>query len=176
MKNNADAMLEVLQKRRSIRKFTERKLNAEELEILQKAVLFTPTSRNFQPCEFYFVTDSEKITALTKVKGGGTTPLETAPLAVVVAADPEKCDVWIEDSSIAAYTLLLQAEAMDLGATWVQIRKRGVDNTDAEDNVKKVLALPDNLRIVSIVAIGEKAEEKAERTLDSLYREKIHVL
>ena len=173
---NATAMLEVLQKRRSIRKFTDRSLTECEIEQLSLAVLFAPTSRDLQPCEFYFVSDKAKIRELTKVKGGGTTPLATAPLAVVIAADPEKCDVWIEDAAIASYTLLLEAEAMDLGATWVQIRKRGVDNTDAEDNVKKLLNLPENLRVLSIVAIGEKNEDKAPRAVETLYREKIHRL
>lgn len=176
MKENSKAMLEILQRRRSIRKFTPQKLSTEELETLQNAVLFAPTSRNLQPCEFYFVTDKNKITTLANVKSGGTTPLQTAPLAVVIAADPQKCDVWIEDSSIAAYTLLLQCEAMGLGAVWVQIRKRGIDGTDAEANVKRLLGLPDNLRVVSVICIGEKAEEKEERSFNSLYKEKIHIL
>ncbi|MGI5824253.1 MAG: nitroreductase family protein [Bacillota bacterium] len=170
----AQALLDVLQKRRSIRKFTPRKLTAAETEILTKAVLLAPTSRDLQPCEFFFVADEAKIKALAKVKSGGTAPLSTAPLAVVVTADPEKCDVWTEDASIAAYTLLLQAEALGLGATWVQIRKRNSTEGDAEINVKKLLALPENLRVLAVVCIGEKAEEKAPRADESLRREKIH--
>lgn len=174
--NKSAVMTEILQNRRSIRKFTERQLTAAEQDCLQKAVLLAPTSRDLQPCEFFWLTDGEKIKQLAAVKGGGTTPLKTAPLAVVIAADPAKCDVWVEDSSLAAYTLLLQAEAMGLGACWVQIRKRSNDSGDAEDNVKSLLALPKNLRVLAIICIGEKAENKALRADDSLHREKIHTI
>jgi nitroreductase len=174
--NLAAEMLQILQKRRSIRKFTDRELTVDELKILQKAVLLAPTSRDLQPCEFYFVTDREKIENLVKVKDGGTTPLLSAPLAVVVAADPAKCDVWHEDAAIAAYTLLLQAEAMGLGATWVQIRKRNNAKGDAETNVKSLLALPDNLRVLSIICIGEKGEQKSPRADETLHKEKIHLI
>ena len=173
---NAKVLTDILQKRRSIRKFTEKKLTKEEVAFLEKSVLLAPTSRDLQPCQFYFVTNSTKIKALAEVKGGGTTPLKTAVLAVVVAADPEKCDVWIEDSSLAAYSLLLQAEALGLGATWVQIRKRSKGETDAEENVKVLLDLPKNLRVLSIIAIGEKAENKDPRTDESLHSEKIHYI
>ncbi len=171
---SAEVLTDILQKRRSIRKFTDRKLTAEELAFLEKAALLAPTSRDLQPCEFYFITNSAKIQALADVKGGGTTPLKTAALAVVVAADPEKCDVWIEDSSLAAYSLLLQAEALGLGATWVQIRKRSKGETDAEANVKELLNLPQNLRVLAVVAIGEKDENKEPRADETLHREKIH--
>ena len=173
---NTKALTDIMQKRRSIRKFTERKLNREEIAFLEKAVLLAPTSRDLQPCQFYFVTNSAKIKALADVKNGGTTPLKTAALAVVVAADPEKCDVWIEDSSLAAYSLLLQAEALGLGATWVQIRKRSKGETDAEENVKSVLGLPQNLRVLAVAAIGEKNESKEPRADETLHREKIHII
>ena len=93
---------------------------------------------------------------------------------MLISADSEKCDVRVEDASIAAYTLLLQAEALGLGATWVQIRKRGNAQGDAEQNVKQVLNLPEHLRILSIVCIGEKGEKKEPRADETLHREKIH--
>lgn len=174
--NKSAAMTEILQNRRSIRQFTERQLTAAEQECLQKAVLLAPTSRDLQPCEFFWVTDGEIIKRLAAVKSGGTAPLNSASLAVVIAADPAKCDVWVEDSSLAAYTLLLQAEAMGLGACWVQIRKRSDGEGNAEDNVKKLLGLPENLRVLAIVCIGEKAEDKTPRADGSLHRDKIHVI
>ena len=71
--NKLAVMTEILQNRRSIRKFTERQLTAAEQDCLQKAVLLAPTSRDLQPCEFFWLTDGEKIKQLAAVKGGGTT-------------------------------------------------------------------------------------------------------
>lgn len=173
--NKSAVMTEILQNRRSIRKFADRELTAAEQECLQKAVLLAPTSRDLQPCEFYWLTDRDMIQKLAAVKSGGTTPLKTAPLAVVVAADPDKCDVWVEDSAIAAYTLLLQAESMGLGACWVQIRKRSNEQGNAEANAKELLNLPEHLRALAIICIGEKAETKAPRADETLRREKIHL-
>lgn len=170
------ALLQILTARRSIRRFGERALTEAERSVLERAVLLAPTSRDLQPCQFYFVTNLELIRALAEVKDSGTRPLLTAPLAVVIAADPEKCDVWIEDSALAAYTLLLTAEALGLGATWVQIRKRGSGKEDAEENVKDLLRLPRELRVLAIVCIGEKAETKMPRAEETLHREKIHEL
>ena len=61
-----------------------------------------------------------------------------------------------------------------MGATWVQIRKRSKGETDAEANVKELLNLPQNLRVLAVVAIGEKDENKEPRADETLHREKIH--
>ena len=49
---------------------------------------------------------------------------KNAPLGVVVCADSSKCDVWVEDASIATIFLHLAATSMGLGSCWLQIRKR----------------------------------------------------
>ena len=52
------------------------------------------------------------------------TPLETAPLAVVICADETLNDAWIEDCSIASILLQLTAQSIGLGSCWIQIRNR----------------------------------------------------
>ena len=50
-------MIELLRNRRSIRKYTDRDIEPEKVEILKEAILRSPSSRNFDPWEFVFVDD-----------------------------------------------------------------------------------------------------------------------
>ena len=81
-------------------------------------------------------------------------------MAIVVIADTEKTDVWIEDASIATIVIQLAAEDMGLGTCWVQIRRRSdADGNPAEDNVRGILGIPQRYAVLSIVAVGHKARE-----------------
>ena len=57
-------------------------------------------------------------------KPHGSTFLNDAPLGVVVCAEPEKSDVWVEDASIATIFIELAATSLGLGSCWIQIRER----------------------------------------------------
>jgi len=98
-----------------------------------------------------------------------------ASLAVVVVADPEKCDVWVEDCSIAAIMMQLMAHSLGLGSCWVQVRERFSSNQDlAEKIIKKSLEIPDSYHVECILAFGYPDEEKrAYEDKDLLYN-KVH--
>ena len=86
----------------------------------------------------------QTITRLKTYKKHGTTALESAPLAIVVAADAEKSDVWVEDASIAATFLQVEAEALGLGSNWIQLRRRESDAEPSETAFRRELGLPDH--------------------------------
>lgn len=68
------------------------------------------------------------------------------------------------------------AEELGLGSCWVQIRRRSdAEGTPAEENVKSILAIPDNYAVLSIVAIGHKARESKPFDEDKMQWEKIHI-
>lgn len=161
--------LELLRKRRSIRQFEENPVEREKIDKLVEAMLRSPSSRSLNPWEFVVVTDREVIRKLAKSKPHGATFMKNAPLAIVVCGDPEKCDVWIEDCSIAALNIHLASTDMGLGSCWVQIRKRDHDgNLGAEDYVKSLLEVPSELRVEAIVAVGYPKEDKAGHPISSL--------
>jgi len=165
----------LIAQRRSIRKFTEEQLLEDELRVLMRAGLIAPSSKGTHSYEFYVVQDTEKLQALSHAKHLGGELIAGAPTAIVVAARPETSDVWIEDASVASTMLLLQAEDMGLGACWVQIRERqDADGNDAENNVRDILSIPKDLRIVSIIAVGHKAMERKPQNEDKLLWEKVH--
>lgn len=164
----------LIAQRRSIRKFTEEQLTEDELRLLLRAALMAPSSKGTHSYEFYVVQDKEKLEALSHAKDRGAELVSGAPTAIVVAAKPEVSDVWIEDASVASTMLLLQAEDMGLGACWVQIRKRQ-DETgkDAEENVRNILSIPSDVRIVSIIAVGHKGMERKPQNEEKLLWDKV---
>ncbi|MBI5446225.1 MAG: nitroreductase family protein [Deltaproteobacteria bacterium] len=168
-------VLEILRKRRSIRKFQASLVEPEKIEALQEVALRSPSSRFLRPWEFVFVTDPELLGRLSKAREHGTTFIQGAPLAVVVAADPAKCDVWVEDCSISAVLLQAAAESLGLGSCWAQIRLRphGGGGT-AEAYVRELLGLPESYVVECVIAIGYPGEAKPGRPKASLPYEKIH--
>ena len=164
----------LIEKRRSIRKYQKRRVEPEKVAALMEAALRAPSSRGLNPWEFIVVDDPGLITQLSKAKQHSASFLAGAPLAVVICADPEKCDVWIEDTSIASIYISLAAEALGLGNCWVQIRQRMHSSAKtAEEYVREVLKIPQNLKVESILAIGYPDEQKEGHRSDELLYDKI---
>ncbi len=166
----------LIRKRRSIRKFLNKDVEAEKVDQLVEAALRAPSSRGLNPWEFIIVTEKGLLEKLAKAKKHGSSFLNNAPLGVVVCADPEKCDVWIEDASIASTYIQLAAESLGLGSCWVQIRDRLHDKGNtAEEYVSGLLNIPGNLRIESVIAIGYPDEKKSPHSREELQYEKVHL-
>jgi nitroreductase len=54
-------------KRRSVRKYIEKEVEAEKITLLLKVAMSAPTAANRQPWEFIVVNDSEKLFVVQKV-------------------------------------------------------------------------------------------------------------
>lgn len=169
-------MIETLRNRRSIRKYTKKKIEAGKIGILKEALLRSPSSKNINPWEFVFVNDEKTIEKLHACKPHGVTPLKTAPLAVVICADEEKNDVWIEDCSIASILLQLTAQSLDLGSCWIQVRNRAhTESISSEKYIQELLKIPGNFRVLSIVTIGYAEQEREGKPFAELQFEKIRI-
>ncbi len=151
--------LEVLKNRRSIRRFKEDKIDKETVEQILKAGLLAPSSKNKKPVEFIVVQDDETLQKLKNSKSKGVEGLNSAPLAIVVIGDSDLSDVWVEDGSIATILLQLEALELGLGSCWIQIRNRMSDQGKSEDEVRRILAIPEKYSVLSILAIGYKNED-----------------
>ena len=167
-------MIELLKKRRSIRSFTEQKIEKDKVGKLLRAGLLAPASWG-RPVEFVVIEDRDMITGFTQCKNHSTTPFMTAPLAIVVLADSADSDVWVENASIAAILVQLEAEALGLGSTWVQIRLRQDKmGGSSEDAVREKLGIPPHYGVLCILAIGYKNEEKLPHQENELDPGKVH--
>ena len=168
-------MLDLLYRRRSIRKYKSTRLDIETVQLLVKAALLSPSSRGFRPWQFIVVDDAEVLTQLASCKKGAGF-LQGAALGIVILANPEISDVWVEDASIAAIILHLTAESLGLGSCWIQIRERHATKTEtAEQYVQRILGIPENLKVASIISIGYPAESKLPYVDGDLGFDKVHV-
>lgn len=168
-------LYELLKSRRSIRKFQDKEVEKDKLDIILKSALLAPSSRSRRPWEFIVVTDKELLKKLSKAREHSSSFIENAPLGIVVIADPEICDVWIEDASIASIIIQLSAQSLGLGSCWIQIRERfHSGDLKAEDYVKDVLGIPSKYSVECMIAVGYPAETKRAYSEDDLMYEKLH--
>ncbi|MBN2568934.1 MAG: nitroreductase family protein [Deltaproteobacteria bacterium] len=169
-------MIEVLRSRRSIRKYENKPIEKDKLDILKEAILRSPSSRGNQPWHFIFIEDKSLIEKLAQSKDHGSNFLKGASLAILFCADERKSDVWIEDCSIATTIAHLTAQSLGLGSCWIQIRKRMHDSDiTAEEYIATLLSLPDYLKVETILAAGYPAEEKRATPRESLDYSRISI-
>jgi nitroreductase len=148
-------MMDLLRMRRSIRKYKDKDIDPRTIDDLKEAVLRAPSSRGINPWRFFFVTDRELLSRLSKAKEHGSDFIKGAPLGVVICADERESDVWVEDCSIAAIILQLAGLSLGLGSCWIQIRNRSYSrDRSSEDYVRVVLGLPQGLKVESMIAFG----------------------
>jgi nitroreductase len=168
-------MIDILRNRRSVRKFQDKPVEAEKVELLTEALVRSPSSRSINPWEFIVADDRETISALSRCKPHGAGFLATAPLAIVIVGDTSRSDTCVEDCSIAAITLQYAAESADLKSCWCQVRLRGYDaGKNAEDYVRTLMEIPGRFLVECIIGIGYPGEGKEGHSKESLDWGKIH--
>jgi nitroreductase len=158
-----DEFLDVIFKRRSIRKFTTQAVSKETFVTLLKAGMAGPSAMNAQPWEFVVITDPGTMAALrselmfAKMK---------APAAICVLGS-ERLQLnkagsrfWVQDCSAATENILLAATALGLGTVWIGIHPVSL----FERTVKKVLNLPEGVTPLNLIFLGYPAETKEART------------
>lgn len=162
--------------RRSIRKFTEEPLKPEQVELILKAALKSPSSKSKNPWQFVLVENKEMLEKLSLCKAVASKLIAGSALAIVVTADPLQSDVWIEDTSIASIMIQLQAEDLGLGSCWIQIRERfTAEGIPSGEYIRELLDIPMQLQVLSVIALGNKAQDRPPFDEEKLQWEKIHI-
>ena len=170
-------LLDVMLKRRSVRKYRKDEIPNEKLNKILQAGLLAPTSRNRKPCSFLVVDNKEALEKLSESKESSSKFLKNANKAIVVVANSLISDTWIEDSSIALAFMHLMAAEQDIGSCWVQIHLRTAKNGDSsEDYVREVLGIDDYFRIVGILALGVPFYEVKGYKIENIDKERVHYL
>lgn len=166
----------IVQTRRSHRSFTDEEISADDVRIILRAALMSPTSKGRRAWQFVVVDDKLAIEKLADAKNSGAQFLREAPLAVVVLGAPQENDCWIEDGSIAAVSMQYQAEELGLGSCWAQMRGRGLsDGTSADEVIRGVLSIPEDLSVLCVVGFGHKATELRPQDEEKLKWENVHI-
>lgn len=167
---------DLVQLRRSHRKFTDSELDGDDVKMIVRAGLMAPTSKGQRNWHFIIVDEKDTIEKLADAKDMGSQFMKGAPLAIVVIGDPQQNDCWVEDGSIAAIYMQLQAEELGLGTCWVQMRGRGLsDGTSAGNIIRGILGMPDNYDVLCVLAVGHKADERKPQNEERLKWENVHI-
>lgn len=162
-------MLDILYQRRSIRKYQDTPIEEEKVQKLIKAALLAPSAKAIYSPRFVVVNDREVLNALSTSREMGSSHLRFAPLAIVVTADSNLTDMFIEDSVISGIIIHLTAQSLGLGSCWIQIRNRHHNSQKSSELfIQELLNLPENMKVQSIISIGYPLEEKPQRTDDDI--------
>lgn len=152
----SQTVLHNILQRKSVRAYTDRAVSHEQLDTLIRAAMAAPTGRDMRPWHFIVLEGRQQLSPLAEQLPYAKM-LAEAQAAVVVCGDMSVTDKegnpsrnWTFDCSAATENLLLQAEAMGLGAVWT-----GVYPYDERlEAVKQALHLPDHLIPLNVIPIG----------------------
>ncbi len=167
-------ILEIMRSRRSVRRYTDEKLSDEQLKEIVSGALLAPSGHSKYPCEFIVVTNRELLEKMSHCRKGVAKMLEGAAAAVVVIADKDKSDTFVEDSCVAMMNMELVATSLGVGNCWIQVRNREAeDDTPSENYLRGILNFPENFACQAILSLGYPAKEPRARELDKLNFDKI---
>ena len=154
---------EALLKRRSCRKYLDKKVEEELIEELMVAAMSGPSACNKKPWKFYVVTDEEK---LEQLRYAGRAFNYPSPLNIIVCGDKNKKlldkveDFWIQDCSSSIENILLMATSLGLGTCWCGI----FPIEERINTVKEILQLDDHIIPLGLIHVGYPDNELEERT------------
>ena len=149
---------DVIKTRRSIRKYKGTPVPRESLMKILEAARIAPSAGHRQPWHFVVVEDKETIEKLA----GRSKWAAEAPVMIVGLADPVTSPSWsLNDMGIAFEHIVLTATSLGLGTCWMGQTKR-------DSEVKELLGIPDELKVIALTPLGEPDEVKEPKARKSL--------
>lgn len=168
-------ILQTILNRRSVRQYTDEPIPEEKLNAILYAGLAAASSKNRRPWEFVVVRDRAMLDALGGCRPGASNLLSKCQAAIVVCADAEAVDVWVEDCGSAMTQMHLMADAIGVGSCWLQVRlRKAADGRDTADVVREALGIPAKYGVMAMLTLGMPESHPAAHTVDKLLLEKIH--
>ena len=150
---------QLVNKRRSIRKFSDRPVPEEVVQRILEVALGAPSSHNSRSTQLLVVDDPALVAHMADMRDSGSGLLAHAPLAIVVLGDTTKTDLWEINASIAATMLQLAAVDEGLASCWVQVSRRprvkeAPDGERAADYLRNFLPIPETSEPLCAIALG----------------------
>lgn len=156
--------------RRSIRKYTSKKVEEHKIKKIIKAGFAAPSCGNQRITNFIIIRDRDRLDKIADIHGYAES-LRQANAAVAVCANLEEEmyeGFWVQDCAAAAENMLTEAVHLDLGAVWLGVHPK----ERIVKEVNSILELPEHVKALSIISLGYPAEEK--KPSDRYLEEKVH--
>jgi nitroreductase len=158
---------EAIKKRYSCRSFLPKSIPKDLIEKIIDSARLAPTARNIQPWEFVVITDKETLKKLGSIAETGPFIADCACCIVVLCKDTK---YYLEDGCAATENILLSATDLGLGSCWV-----AGDKKPYAEQIRQLLNVPKDFKVVSLVALGYPKEKKDKTGLNKrLLNEVIH--
>ena len=159
------SLIEIIQKRHSVRNFKDRPVDKHIISSIVEAARLSPSACNAQPWRFVAVTEQPLIKDIVDKGLGGVVPNKWAASAPVIIVGCAFLNLLTHrigetvkgihyhqiDLGIALEHMVLCATEMGLGTCWIGWFK--------EKKIKKILHIPKEWKIISLLALGYPQEE-----------------
>jgi nitroreductase len=146
--------MDVVAARTSVRDYADKAVEDEKLTKILEAARLAPSWANKQCCQYIVVQNKEKISELSSFLNLW---LKKAPMVLVACANPKESgsrngmDYYLVDVAISMQQLILAATDLGLGTCWL--------GAFDETKVKRVLGVPENIKIVALTPVGYTADQ-----------------
>lgn len=141
--------INIIHRRRSIRKFNSLPIADEQLKTILEAGMTAPSAMNKQPWRFIVITDEKIKKEITKISKYAQMVLDS-PVSILVCGDTGVSfeDYWVVDCSACIQNMLLAACALNIGSVWT-----GIDKSMA-DGYSQLFNLPKHIVPHSLIVFG----------------------
>ena len=159
-------VMEAIKERRSVRAYEPREVEEEKLMQVLEAGRLSPSASNRQERRFVVVKDAGRRKLLSEAAKNQKFVAE-APVVIVACAAVDTDYVMMcgqlaypIDTAIAVDHMTLQAVEEGLGTCWI--------GAFDEERVKKILFIPEEVRVVSLLPIGYPADVSSHKSRKSM--------
>ena len=163
-------LIEIIQKRHSVRSFIDKPVDSEIILSIAEAARLSPSACNAQPWRFIAVTDKSLVKDIVDNGLGGVVPNKWATSAPVIIVGCAVLNLLTHrigeavkgihyhqiDLGIAMEHIVLRATEMGLGTCWIGWFKA--------KKIKNILNIPKGWKIISLLALGYPSEESNPHT------------
>lgn len=166
------AVTEVINNRRSVRKYAERPVESEKIEAVLRAAMQAPSAGNQRPWEFLVVQQKETLEKLAATSPYAK-PVAGAAFALILLGNHENLrfkDNWEQDMGAAAQNALLEIAAQSLGAVWMAVWPE----PERVAYVSELFDLPENIKPFAIISAGYPLDEHANHFVDRYEPQRVH--
>ena len=138
--------------RRSIRNYSEKRIEDEKIDKLLRAAMQAPSAANQRPWEFIVIRERNMLDKLSKTHLYSKMIKESSVCLLLVGNLKRTVfpEFWQQDMSAAAQNILLEATHLGLGAVWIGI----APIEDRMNYLQEILELDNNIQPFCLIPLG----------------------
>lgn len=161
--SKTDVLEDVISSRRSIRKYTEQKVDRAVLDRIVKNGLLAPSGMNAQSYELRIVDDPELLEAISRSVSPSRKSIFVGATAVIFIANGESYDLSQVDCGLLSQNIMLSAHSLGLGSCCMGAPVRQMQNSDACAKYIEKLGFSKGYNLLLAIALGYPAEQPSSR-------------